>query len=87
MTIRDHVFLELALGLRSTLARVDRLLDRHAPEHGAGAPAELDDTTAALLGVIAIRNRLAAACDALPADGGHDERAPVPDLPHESWLR
>ncbi len=87
MTIRDHAFLELALGLRSTIARVDRLLERHAPEHGGDAPAELDDTTAALLGVIALRNRLVAAFDALPADPGRGERAPAHDLPHESWLR
>lgn len=93
MNIRDHAFLELALGVRSTIARLDRLLERHAPEDGdsgdsgASEPGELDRTTAALLGAIAIRDRLLAALDGVPADPGRDSHARDSTLRGGGWLR
>jgi hypothetical protein len=90
VVIRDHAFLELALGLRSTIARLDRLLERYAPEPEASdapEPGELDRSTAAVLGVIAIRNRLLAELDALPADPGREVRASTAKLSSGGWLR
>ncbi|MEO8699591.1 MAG: hypothetical protein ABI867_06080 [Kofleriaceae bacterium] len=54
--MRDEALLELALGLRSTIARFDDLLDRFAP--APGRQAKIDEVSLIVLGLIAVRDRL-----------------------------
>ncbi len=87
MIVRDHPFLEMALGLRAACARVDALLDRYAPEADAHAADGLDDIVAIVLGVVAIRQRLGAAFASTPDAGHADAAARDPLATSESWLR
>lgn len=69
---RDEAFADLVAGLGSTAARFDRLLARFAPARESGGDGEgveaPEDLMALVLGMIAIRTRLAAAIDASAAE-------------------
>ncbi len=90
MTVRDHVFCDLALGVHAACAKLDDLLDRYAPELDASDSGELDldDDIAAVLGLIAFRRRLGTAFAATPPVlDAADDTGPSPGAAHESWLR
>lgn len=85
----DDRLLDLVGGLASTITRLDALLARYAPAGSEGSSTCAPDLVDAVLGVIAIRNRLAAAFEAAAMTG---EPAPPataePAPPHgESLLR
>jgi hypothetical protein len=89
--LRDPGFLELACGLRAMIDRFDRVLADHGAEEpgaadlaGAAAPTELtevDELTEVVLGLIALRDRIAGAlfraanCAGAPAAA---DQAPPP---------
>ena len=56
--MRDPALLELACGLRSAIDRFDHLLARHAPPRLRPGYTDPDDLTLAVLGLIALRERL-----------------------------
>ncbi len=76
----DDRWLDLCGGLQSTIARLDALLARYAPPTADGSPVTAPGLVDALLGVIAIRNRLAAAFEGTVVDtaiAARSPRAPV----------
>ena len=87
MIVRDHPFLQMALGLHRACTRLDELLDRYAPETGTGDSGELDETVALVLGMIAIRMRLGRAFEAMPEVGDAPAAPARPLASDESWLR
>lgn len=65
----DDRLLDLSGGLQSTIARLDALLAQHAPpgaDDADASTATVPGLVDALLGVIAIRNRLASAFEGTP---------------------
>jgi hypothetical protein len=86
VNVQGHVFVDLVLGLRSTLDRFDRVLDRYAPpqeRRDVEHPAVAVDL---VLGAIALRRALAEALDRAPLAHDPEPRVPAPSAV-ESWLR
>lgn len=84
----DDTFLDLAAGLHVVIERLDAVLARHAPPGAASdAPAAADPVVTALLGLIAIRDRLVAALDAATASPAAPSPAEAAPLGSGSLLR
>jgi crotonobetainyl-CoA:carnitine CoA-transferase CaiB-like acyl-CoA transferase len=83
----DDKLLDLCSGIEVLLARFDALLDTHASGDGAAVDSPLVD---AVLGMIAIRNRLAATFAAASTEPARPARAhtdPAHASAQESLLR
>ena len=82
----DTKLVELLGGLHAAISRLDAVLARYAPgEPDAAATAGSPEVVDLMLGVIAIRDRLAAAM--VMATVHHDAEAPLAGPPQESLLR
>jgi hypothetical protein len=82
----DGKLVDLLAGLHTAITRIDAVLGRYAPpEPQAADPAGSPELIDAILGVIAIRDRLTATMTA--ATTHHDAEAPLARPPQESLLR
>lgn len=83
----DERLLDLCSGLHSTIARLDALLARYAPADGEGPRTHAPELVDAVLGAIAIRNRIAATLEAAAATGAPTAPAAPVVANGESLLR
>lgn len=84
--VNDGAFVDLACGLVGAARRFDAILDRYAPPVASGASCtDASPTIDLLLGMIAVRRKLAAVLDMTPRGENNEEE---PDFPRQgSWLR
>lgn len=81
--------LHLALGARACIARLDALIERHAPASDGGdgsteVAGPVPDDIAVVLGVLAVRARLLRALEPIAAPA---EQRPAATATRPGWLR
>jgi hypothetical protein len=84
VTVVDGSLLDLACGLEAVIRRFDGLLDRYAPQGGSAANHTDLPITEFLLGLIAIRHRLA---DVLARAAVAEQPPAEQSIQGDSWLR
>lgn len=81
----DDAFLDLVMGVHVAFARLDEVLARHAPEGDHAEDDAPDELILPVLGLIALRERVARALASVPPHRSPDH--PPRSTDHESLLR